>query len=267
MNYLNRALQLADRFVEAVSQLSFNNAIKVFSYLWGVDSLTHISLKDRRFYFHPRTDKGVLSHLYTEGYRILGDPEIIFDVGANIGDETLRFRMFHPNAIIVAIEASSRNFCLLEKNFQYDTKVVLIRGALWHTPGQLQLNASKGGSQESFSVLQAATLAPCEVVAAMSVPQILARHGLEGKTIDIFKIDVEGAERSIFCLGDNQWLQHVNVLIMEMPDNDLAGSFQLIVDQLTAFGIRGKSSICGENYVFIKEGSDYDLRRSIGIEN
>jgi hypothetical protein len=66
---------------------------------------------------------GVLSHYYSPGYRILDTTtnpvRVIIDAGANIGDETLRFRHFHPEAEIVAIEPDSGNFAVLCKKCGY----------------------------------------------------------------------------------------------------------------------------------------------------
>jgi FkbM family methyltransferase len=270
MNPLNRLLQLVDKFVLCVDQLSLAESISIFSYVWGSDSLKCISANDRNFYFQPKSDKGVLSLFYKEGYRISGDPKIIFDVGANIGDATLRFRAFHPFAKIVAIEPSARNFEILRKNFASDPNVFLFNSALWHSPGKLHLKCY--GNPESFSIFECNSEAThvsevaSEVVDAVTVSDILSLLDLKNIPIDIFKIDVEGAEKFIFCQGDNQWIARVNVFIMEIPDNDLPGSFQQIYTTLSSFSASWFTYICGENIVLIRKGSGFSLHRAVGLD-
>src|SRR5581483_3798807 len=81
---------------------------------------------DRPFFTRGRADLGVISHFFRPGYRIVdaqGPPvRTIVDAGANIGDETIRFRFFHPNAMIIALEAEPDNFRLLKKNTANDQK-------------------------------------------------------------------------------------------------------------------------------------------------
>jgi hypothetical protein len=106
----------------------------------------------------------------------------------------------------------------------------------------------------------------CEQVRAYTVDEILSDLRLHESAIDIFKIDVEGAERFIFCQEGGEWLRRVNVIIMEMPDNDAPGSFQLIIDRLSSLGIRGSSFICGENFVFCREESGFGFRQVVGLD-
>lgn len=75
---------------------------------------------NRNFTFRGNADKGVMSHFYKPGYRIVDTVDrpvrTIIDCGANIGDETVRFLHFHPEARIVAIEAEAANFDILTEN-------------------------------------------------------------------------------------------------------------------------------------------------------
>jgi len=271
MNRLGRALQLLDRFNECTRQLSFSQSISVFSYLWGDNSVKSINLNGKKFYFQPKSDKGVMSHFYKEGYRILGEPKLIFDVGANIGDETLRFRHFHPEAQVVAIEASSRNIEFLKKNFSQDPSVYIFPAALWHSAGVLHL--SSGQSHESCSIAESFCKSPVEPdliidfedVNALTVVDVLNSLSLQGMPIDIFKIDVEGAEKYIFCQGDTSWLDNVKVIIMEMPDNDSPGSFQEISNVIFSCCNKWSSHICGENIVLIRKDSGFSLQKVIGL--
>ncbi len=269
MNRINRAIRLCDRFLECVNQTGIANTIKIFSYLLSkTDTKKHIFVHGRFFYFYPRSDKGVISHMYKPGYKIIGDVKLIFDIGANIGDETLRFRHFNPKARIVAVEASARNYKLLSENFSGDDSVDLVHGALWHETGSIKLLS--GSNFESFYVDKSKHSDSFKqsnnvFVSAYTVVDLMKKFGLLGMQIDVFKIDIEGAEEFIFTQGDTQWLNYVNVFIMEMPDNDRAGSFQRIMTHLSTMDIWGSSYICGENYVFCKSGCNLRLVELIGL--
>jgi FkbM family methyltransferase len=267
---IRRTLRFFDRLLESVNQLGVANSLRVFSYLLpGSDHEVSIKKGRHTFYFHPVSDKGVLSHFYKPGYRIGGNPGLIFDVGANIGDETFRFRHFHPTAKIIALEPALRNFLLLQKNCISDSNIKAIHGALWWESCQLNLAPSDSQSHESYSLVHPEQRSShhnhSETVRAFTVNEILTEHNLTESDIDIFKIDVEGAEEFIFCNGNRDWLLRVNVIIMEMPDSDAPGSFQSIIDTLSELGIRGSAYICGENFVFCKQGSGFTLEHVIGF--
>lgn len=265
-----RACQLLDRMIASLNQLGLVNTLRIFSYLLpGKDIVRVIRKTGREFHFYPAADKGVVSHFYKPGYRIHGDPRLIVDVGANIGDEVFRFRSFHPTAKIIAIEPAMRNYAMLRQNFESDHDTILIHGALWWEACELRLSSPSTSSHEGYFIsapnASASNNGHSEAVRAYTMQEILAQHGLSNSEIDIFKIDVEGAERFIFCRGDRDWLLRVNVIIMEMPDNDAPGSFQDIIDTLSSLGIRGNSYICGENFVFCKQGSGFGLDHVVGL--
>lgn len=44
-----------------------------------------------------------------------------------------------------------------------------------------------------------------------------------GVIIDILKMDIEGAEKEIFSLGDLGWLKSVRVIMIELHDKHFAG--------------------------------------------
>lgn len=269
MNRLNRLLRFSDRFLECVNQVGFRNSLTIFSFIIpGPDIKRSILINRRRFFFFPKSDKGVLTHLYKSGYRIKGDVRLIFDIGSNIGDETLRFCAFHPDARIVAVEASSRNYSLLHENFSAYGNIDLIHGALWSSTEVISLEA--GPNFEAYHVGGSRTepypgVSDRARVQAYSVVDLIAKLELSGKKIDIFKIDVEGAEEFIFTRGDTQWLYLVNVIIMEIPDCERLGSFQKIISHLVSMNIWGNSYISGENFVFVRDDCDLQLVESVGL--
>ena len=107
-----RLFAYLQRFSVACDNFGIVSAIRLFYYCRFKSFPSGVSLRVRKLrraiVFRGRTDKGVMSHFFKPGYRILDTVDnpvlVIVDAGANIGDETLRFRHFHPHARIVAIE-------------------------------------------------------------------------------------------------------------------------------------------------------------------
>ncbi len=215
----------------------------------------------RRIVFRGQMDKGVLSHLYKPGYRIrdtAAQPiRVILDVGANIGDETLRFRHFHPEATIVAIEPDSGNFAMLSRNCAPDPRTVLLQNGLWSH--QCRLRVLPGESAEGFRVEEVDGETPADVE-AVSIPSLMDRFSFGG--IDILKMDIEGAEYQVFSAPDiGSWIGRVKVLILECPDSDRPGATQRLFE-----AIRGLDFVCqihGECFVLIRRETGWTLESNL----
>ena len=111
--------------------------------------------RTQRFTFRGKTDLGVLSHFSKEGFLIQDSPsspvKTILDCGANIGDETVRFRIHHPNAEIIAVEADPDNAALLKDSFSDDPLTTVVCGAVWPTDTELTVCKDQGGNPEASS--------------------------------------------------------------------------------------------------------------------
>ncbi len=214
----------------------------------------------RRFSFRGRDDRGVMTHFALDNYRIVDCPDrpvrYIIDAGANIGDETLRFRHFHPQAIVVAVEPAADNFALLVENFRDDPKVKPICRGLWPTAAKLKVQ--RGATHEGYRVTEA-TDRDFDIE-AVTIEQLMNDHELP--QIDILKLDIEGAEYHLFARNFESWVDKVQVLIFECNDTDVAGAaqalFKATIDQpFDCF-------ISGENLVMIRRGTGWSLRTGAG---
>lgn len=217
--------------------------------------------KPLRFTFRGRRDQGVLSHFYKEGFCLeetaARPVRTILDCGANIGDETARFRLHHPEAEIIAVEADAENCEVLRANCEGSPRTLAIHGAVWSHDTTLHLQKSDTGNPEASSVRESDAGEP---VRAYSVRSLMALRGWT--EIDILKLDVEGAEHAIFS-GDTSWLERVNCLIFEVPDFDHPGTLQLIFEKLS--GSRWNGASAGENLVLVREGLPWRTTRVEGV--
>lgn len=119
-------------------------------------------------------------------------PEIIYDIGANIGVVSVIFANIWPKAKIHAFEPEPGNFELLKKNCDPYPNVVLHAVGLGAQSGSKKLYPSADptnfGGYSNFIEFGEPT--ECKI---LSVNRAVATHG----TPDLIKIDCEGAECEI----------------------------------------------------------------------
>lgn len=147
-----------------------------------------------------------------------GSIQTIVDAGANIGAASLYFRERFPSAAVIAIEPDPGNFAILQANVS-DRGVQLIQAALWPVVEDLGLDFS-------ISAECAVRVRQCEykdvnVVTQKSLVSVLTPLAIIEScgSIDILKLDIEGAEADIFAPGrDLSWLQHVQTIVIELHD-------------------------------------------------
>ena len=156
MTYLNRFFVFLASFTTCCTNNGIVSAFKILIVSRFSDKKMKVYLKtlERSFSFRGGKDKGIMSHFYRPGYRIIDNAShpvrFIIDGGANIGDETVKFRHFHSNANIVAVEAEKNNFDLLVENTSGDDGIFCFHRAVWSESAKLGI--SSGTSNESFSV-------------------------------------------------------------------------------------------------------------------
>ncbi len=178
----------------------------------------NIKSMNRQIVYRGKTDRKTLYPLYSRDFIINDTPahpiKTIVDAGANIGDQTIRFRHFYPGARIVAVEPEPGNCDILRKTFHDDSSVAIVEGALWKSSQDLALQIGESSVAHSVGAVDGAT-ATGGTVRAYSVPDLMRDQGLA--EIDLLKLDVEGAELDIFeNAGD--WIDRVNAVVFEPHD-------------------------------------------------
>ena len=248
------------RFMTACSILGVRNSLIIFSSF--SDKQKKIDLFGFSFYFRGKMDKGVISHFYSTNY-IIDDSnsdrkiKFIIDAGANIGDESMRFFLHNENAIIVAVEAESNNFAMLEKNFHGIQRVKCINGGIWSKSSFLKIEQASE-SVESFVVSE--TSRELASIRAFSIKELMNDYGMS--EIDILKLDIEGSELELFTNNYETWIYSVNCIIMEVSD---CGN-QILQKLYSILSFEYDSFINGENIILIKKGIDWELKSSIGFD-
>lgn len=139
--------------------------------------------------------------------------KLVIDAGANIGDTAAWFLTRYPKATVVSLEPDTANFAVLERNTApYGERSVRLKAGLWPRAANLRVVESESRTALSVEEVADGQRFDCQ---AVSPADLLARTGADH--IDIFKIDIEGAERQLFAdpAADN-WLARTGMIMMEI---------------------------------------------------
>jgi FkbM family methyltransferase len=162
------------------------------------------------------TDASVLGQVLIEKHYDMPfevHPKVIIDAGANIGLSAVYFANKYPNATIIALEPEASNFSVLEANARPYPQIKPLNAALWKENGKICLVDPDQG-HHGFQTLESRTDG-CWVE-AMTVDALMAKFGLD--SVDILKIDIEGAEKEVFETSAG-WIQKVGMVMAELHDN------------------------------------------------
>jgi FkbM family methyltransferase len=172
------------------------------------------------------------------------NPSTIIDGGANIGLTSVFFANKYPNADIVSVEPEEGNFEMLKKNTKNYGRISLIRSGIWNHSAILSV-IDEGKGNNSFTVAE--ILSPkVDSINAISIYDIMQERSWD--TIDILKLDIEGAEKNVFEKNFEQWLPRVKILIIEFHDRMVEGCSSTVLKALSNYSFR--SEIKGENTIF-----------------
>jgi len=172
-------------------------------------------------------------------------PKTIVDIGAYNGFSTVFFACKYPDAKILAIEPEPSNYDLLIKNTAQFSNVTTIRGAIWHRRTNLKI--SNPGADKWAIQTDEASDKDKDTIKAITMENILSQ--IHSPTIDILKVDIEGAERTLFR-ANTDWLKRINVLIIEI--HPVAGCRDAVFDAVNKFPrsvqIRGDTTMIKFNH-------------------
>ena len=146
----------------------------------------------------------------------ISDEPFIIDCGCNVGMATLYFKSIYPNSKILAFEPSHSNFVFANTNITMNKleNVKLEKKALSNKKGKTNLYLPGAGS--SSTIIERSN--QVETVETTLLSEYI------NKTVDLIKIDVEGAETEILeDLSSNDKLKLVKEIIMEFhhtPNNN-----------------------------------------------
>jgi len=159
---------------------------------------------------------------YFEAHIRGGKSGLVVDAGANVGAASLYFHLLLGKTRIVAVESSTENFRVLEKN-AVGLDARLVNAAISSTTGKAQV--VDPGTAAGFCAYQAVPVgdgAPSpagralEIVPRVTVNDIYAEEAKRAFPF-IAKIDIEGGEADLFS-ANTEWIEKTPLVIVELHD-------------------------------------------------
>ncbi|WP_420385726.1 FkbM family methyltransferase [Roseivirga sp.] len=175
-------------------------------------------------------------------------PETILDGGANVGYASVFFANKYPEAQILAIEPNSSNYDQVIKNTRSYSTIKPQKTAIWGRSTCLKI-INPDTDHWAFEV------AECDsndegAFEAVSINQLIEQEGWD--SIDILKLDIEGAEMNVFKDKSHEdWLPKVKLLIIELHERIQPGCTEIFENAIAKYNF--EKSISGENLVYMNK--------------
>ncbi|MCK5110280.1 MAG: FkbM family methyltransferase [Arcobacteraceae bacterium] len=146
------------------------------------------------------------------------EPEVILDIGGNIGITSIYLTNRFPNAKIFTFEPVPQNFEILKKNTEQYKNIKIFNVGLGSQDGSFDIFMSEdsdnfGGASLYIEAggVNTDTKVTCQI---RNANDILAEIGVSN--IDLLKIDTEGAEYDILMSIDKELLKQVKWITGEL---------------------------------------------------
>ncbi|WP_299399484.1 FkbM family methyltransferase [uncultured Gelidibacter sp.] len=180
-------------------------------------------------------------------------PRVIIDAGANVGLAAVYYSQRYPKANIYSIEPELSNISVLQKNIKSYNNVICLQNALHHTENKTLEILDEGLGKSGFITKSASEVKEAKSIVAsvktISVQSLMKKEHIE--IIDILKIDIEGAEISLFEKNYESWLPKTRCLIIELHDRFYPGCQDRVFSAMNKYKFSHFKK--GENLVFFNE--------------
>lgn len=141
-------------------------------------------------------------------------PKTIVDAGANIGLASVFFHLKYPKAEIVAIEIEKHNMAQIKRNTKSIENFELLQKGLFNRKAFFKVEDPYNATN-SFQIREVPSSEPFDIE-SITLDEIINLKNWQ--TIDILKIDIEGAEKELFESNYENWLPKTKVIFIETHD-------------------------------------------------
>jgi FkbM family methyltransferase len=135
----------------------------------------------------------------------------ILDLGCNVGYTLRHYAYLFPDANLYGVEMDTNNYTMALMNNKHLPKCKIVNYAVWSEDTTVYYS---GIDEESFHI----TGTKGVPVEARSMSTLLNNFGIQ--SIDLLKMDIEGAEEHIFR-NNLEWMKQVRSMILEAHNGNL----------------------------------------------
>jgi FkbM family methyltransferase len=140
--------------------------------------------------------------------------DVIIDVGANVGQSTLKYASAFPNAKILAFEPTIHSFKEITKATEHMPGVKTVQMALGRSSGTVRMIMHKTATRNR--VTDAPLQGHVQEVEMMRLDEYLAKEGIT--SVNFLKIDTEGFDLDVLA-GATGALPHIDFVQVEVSMN------------------------------------------------
>ena len=227
---MNYRLSTFKNWLERIKYFGIRNSLSLFHNLKkdGCFTLRHFG---NDFYLRGNTvDFAVFNSIFAKGeydLNIRFRPEYIIDAGAYTGVSTVYFHHKYPEAKIIAIEPEKSNFDLLVRNTKPYKNIFCVNGGVYGEDVSLVIS-DHAAEKYAFRVERGSSAE--ESLPGYTIETLMKKFRLPH--IDILKMDIEGAEYSVFKHNPGSWLPAVKILATELHEFIHQGVSELVFSVL-----------------------------------
>lgn len=210
------------------------------------------SLKHKGCFFYLRgntVDFAVFNSIFAVGeydFSLSFKPEVIIDAGAYTGFSSVYFHKRYPEAEIIAVEPEETNFSLLLRNTASFSNIRPIQGGIYGEETRLIIT-DQTAEKYAFRVEQSKNHEG--TVPGYTISSLMKSFNLN--SVDLLKLDIEGAEYSVFSHDTDSWLPLVKVVVAELHEFIKPGVRELVIRSLKEKGFKTVNR--GENLIAYKD--------------
>lgn len=139
-------------------------------------------------------------------------PRTVVEGSAHVGFASAWFAERYPKATVIALEPSAGSCALLRQNTRSYPNVRVLRAALWSRSATLRVR-NPDAPPWSRQVEECAAGTPGSFE-AVSVQDLLDQTS-DG-VIDVLELDVEAAQRVLFSVGVDDWIERVRSFVIDL---------------------------------------------------
>ena len=208
------------------------------------------------------TDFDVYIDIFIEekdyGVELPFSPQSIIDCGGNIGLAAVYFKIKYPDSRVVTIEPETTNFDLLCKNIAPFDGITAIKAGVWSKTTKLVVKNYTGNDFEFVTeeVAPDSTGLPENCVDAVGLEDIRLQQGMD--SIDLLKIDIEGAENELFRENYESWLSRTRAIVIEIHNHFRPDCSSVLAKTLSQYRFKevwfdGDRNGCGVGFYINEE--------------
>ena len=139
-------------------------------------------------------------------------PQIILDIGGNIGATAVYFALNYPSANIFTFEPSNSNFDILARNTISFPKIKALNKGVFNRDVKKKIFIDNSGGGKNSIHESWTNSRNFEVVEFIDIKKFIIREKID--KIDILKIDTEGCEVKILK-AMNSYISDIDVIYLE----------------------------------------------------